>query len=93
MDRVTLYRVLDALVSGGLVLRQADETRIFSFSAAQQSEAHAAHAHFRCDACGRVFCLEEPLPAPALPAGFRLSRTSLDLRGECRDCTSRRRTG
>lgn len=92
MDRVTLYRVLDSLVSAGLALRQADESRTYCFSAAQQTEAHAAHAHFRCDECGRVFCLEMPPPSePALPAGFRLSRMSLDLRGECRDCTSRRR--
>lgn len=93
MDRVTLYRVLDSLVSGGLVLRQADESRTFRFSAAQQTEDHAAHAHFRCDECGRVFCLAAPPPAPALPAGFRLSRMSLDLRGECSDCTARRRSG
>lgn len=94
MDRVTLYRVLDSLVSGGLALRQADESRVFRFSAAQQVEAHAAHAHFRCDECGRVFCLAEPPPvAPELPPGFRLSRMSLDLRGECRDCTARRRAG
>jgi len=94
MDRVTLYRVLDSLVSCGLVLRQADESRVFRFSAAQQAAAHAAHAHFRCDDCGRMFCLESPLPAaPALPPGFRLSRMSLDLRGECRECISKRRTG
>ncbi|MBM3392879.1 MAG: hypothetical protein FJX48_13210 [Alphaproteobacteria bacterium] len=94
MDRVTLYRVLDSLVSGGLALRQADESRVFRFSAAEQAEAHAAHAHFRCDGCGRVFCLNAPPPAaPALPAGFRLSRMSLDLRGECSDCSSGRRPG
>lgn len=94
MDRVTLYRVLDSLVSAGLVLRQADESRVFRFSAAGQAEAHAAHAHFRCDGCGRVFCLEAPPPAaPALPDGFRLSRMSLDLRGACRDCAAKRRAG
>ncbi len=92
MDRVTLYRVLDALVSGGLALRQADEARVFRFSAAQQAEAHATHTHFHCEECGRVFCLESPPPAaPELPAGFRLLRMSLDLRGKCRDCTPRRR--
>lgn len=94
MDRVTLYRVLDSLVSGGLVFRQADESRVFRFSAADLAEAHATHTHFRCDGCGRVFCLESPPPAaPALPTGFRLTRMSLDLRGKCRDCSSRRRAG
>lgn len=91
-DRVTVYRVLDSLVSGGLALRQADESRVYRFSAAQQAEGHAGHAHFRCDGCGRVFCLKAPPPAaPALPAGFRLSRMSLDLRGACRDCAAKRR--
>jgi len=93
-DRVTLYRVLDSLVAGGLAHRLADESRVFRFSAAQQAEAHEAHAHFRCQDCGRVFCLDAPPPAaPELPAGFRLSRMTLDLRGECRECAARRREG
>lgn len=86
LDRVTLYRVLDWLVERGLAHRQTDAQRLFRFSAAAAGE-HAAHTHFRCEDCGRVFCLEAAPPtAPSLPAGFALSRIELDLRGRCAQC-------
>ena len=86
MDRVTLYRVLDWLVAAGLAHKSADASRVFRFSAAAGGE-HTAHAHFRCNDCGRVFCLDAapPLP-PQLPQGFALSHMELDLRGRCAGC-------
>jgi len=86
LDRVTLYRVLDWLVDSGLAHRHTDAHRMFRFSAAGDGE-HATHTHFRCEACGRVFCLDAapPLP-PRLPEGFSLSRVELDLRGRCARC-------
>ncbi|WP_313953212.1 transcriptional repressor [Accumulibacter sp.] len=85
-DRVTLYRVLDWLVDSGLAHRNTDRQRVFRFSAAVAGE-HAAHTHFRCETCGRVFCLDTAPPAaPILPEGFALSRLELDLRGRCAEC-------
>lgn len=87
IDRVTLYRVLDWLVESGLAHRNTDAQRVFRFSAAAIGE-HAAHTHFRCEDCGRVFCLEAAPPEPPrLPDGFSLSRIELDLRGRCARCT------
>lgn len=86
LDRVTLYRVLDWLVEAGLAHKNTDASRVFRFSAAAAGE-HTAHAHFSCEACGRVFCLDaEPPKPPALPEGFSLSRMELDLRGCCAGC-------
>lgn len=86
LDRVTLYRVLDWLVDAGLAHKSTDARGVFRFSAAAVGE-HTAHAHFSCDACGRVFCLDAAPPAPpALPHGFALSRMEIDLRGRCADC-------
>ncbi|EXI76631.1 MAG TPA: transcriptional repressor [Candidatus Accumulibacter phosphatis] len=91
LDRVTLYRVLDWLVESGLAHRNADAQRTFRFSAAGGNE-HATHTHFRCDGCGRVFCLDAAPPAPpSLPEGFSLSRMELDLRGRCAQCAGRDR--
>jgi Fur family ferric uptake transcriptional regulator len=87
LDRVTLYRVLEWLVESGLAHRSADAQGVFRFSAAAAGE-HAAHTHFRCEDCGRVFCLDAAPPAaPNLPEGFSLSRIELDLRGRCAECT------
>ena len=86
LDRVTLYRVLDWLVESGLAHRNTDASRVFRFSAAAAGE-HVTHVHFRCEHCGRVFCLDAAPPeAPILPAGFILSRMDFDLRGYCATC-------
>lgn len=88
-DRVTLYRVLDSLVAGGLALKAVDTRGVFRFSAAAQRQ-HAGHVHFRCTDCGGVFCLKaEPPPPPKLPRGFRLAEVELDVRGTCADCARR----
>ena len=86
LDRVTLYRVLDWLVESGLAHKNADANRVFRFSAAAESE-HAKHIHFRCDSCGKVFCLDQPPPVPpAMPDGFSLLRADFDLHGCCAGC-------
>ena len=86
LDRVTLYRVLDWLVENGLAHKSADAQRVFRFSVAAESE-HAKHVHFRCDSCGRVFCLDQAPPSPpTMPDGFSLSRADFDLRGCCANC-------
>ncbi len=86
LDRVTLYRVLDWLVENGLAHKSADAQRVFRFSVAAESE-HAKHVHFRCDSCGKVFCLDQAPPSPpTMPDGFSLSRADFDLRGCCANC-------
>ena len=86
LDRVTLYRVLDWLVEAGLAHKSTDARGVFRFSVAAAGE-HQTHMHFRCDFCGRVFCLDAPPPTPPhLPEGFSLSRMDLDLRGCCAGC-------
>jgi len=89
IDRVTLYRVLDWLAASGLVHKNTDAGRVFRFSAAAAGD-HMTHIHFRCEACGGVFCLDAAPPAaPPLPQGFSLSRLDFDLRGRCAHCCAR----
>ncbi|MCM8622669.1 MAG: transcriptional repressor [Candidatus Accumulibacter sp.] len=91
IDRVTLYRVLDWLVESGIAHRTTDAQRTFRYSLAAVGE-HAAHTHFRCENCGRVFCLDAAPPVPpSLPEGFCLSRIELDLCGRCAECAGERR--
>lgn len=87
IDRVTLYRVLDWMVEAGLAHRTVDDQRVSRFSPAQAA-AHDGHAHFRCEACGRVICLDHVQPpVPPLPAGCRVSRVELSVRGQCPACS------
>lgn len=86
-DRVTLYRILNALVEHGLATKAADAHGVFRFTAAGSLRPHDGHAHFRCTDCGGVFCLDAPPPAPPkLPRGFRLGMVDLDISGVCARC-------
>ncbi|GAB2892103.1 transcriptional repressor [Uliginosibacterium flavum] len=87
-DRVTLYRVLDWLVETGLGHRVTDTDRVFRFSLTSPANAaHKEHAHFRCEGCGKVFCLADiPVPAPTLPAGFSGKTVEYCITGQCARC-------
>lgn len=87
-DRVTLYRVLDWMVESGLAHRVTDAQRVFRFSlAAPDAPAHDRHAHFRCEDCGKVFCLDDvPVTRPALPKGFSSKAVELSITGHCEHC-------
>lgn len=86
-DRVTLYRVLDWLVSKELAHKIAGEDRTWRFNAVAQ-DSHG-HAHFHCSRCGQVFCLSELQPAFAfnLPPGYRFQRADLTIQGLCPSCS------
>lgn len=87
IDRVTLYRVLDWLVGQGLAHRISSGDRAWRFSAADRH--HDAHAHFHCNRCGKVLCLDEVktprLPA-AMPRGFRAEGLEVTVKGVCASC-------
>lgn len=86
-DRVTLYRVLDWLVSNGLAHKVAGDDRTWRYNAVDL-ENHG-HAHFHCTRCGQVFCLSELQPAFAinLPPGYRYERAELSIQGLCPQCS------
>ncbi len=49
------------------------------------------HYHFRCEQCGRVFDVDDPVDLErnekvAKKTGFRVSHHILEFRGLCRDC-------
>lgn len=88
VDRVTLYRALDWAVASGLVLRSIDEHRTYRYSLAARQETHAGHAHFNCEACGRVFCMDDPPQPPAMPSGFRADRVDISIHGRCAACSA-----
>lgn len=99
IDRVTLYRVLDSLVEGGLAHRIAGDDRVWRFGAMQAGDraspagqarkAHETHAHFQCSNCGRIVCLSE-VPADRngvkVPRGYEPEAVELTVRGRCPQC-------
>lgn len=98
-DRVTLYRVLEWLVRQGLAHRVAGNDRAWRFSVvgdqprmgdrAGAKAAHDRHAHFHCNDCGKVYCLDTieagVLDVP-VPRGYRPETLELTLKGHCAHC-------
>lgn len=92
IDRVTIYRVLDWLSQVGLAHKIAGDDRVWRYNAA--GHAHdRAHAHFQCNRCGTVICLDEPSSRREipLPAGYTSQRVELTVKGVCSGCAGGRR--
>jgi Fur family ferric uptake transcriptional regulator len=87
VDRVTVYRVLDWLVSLGLAHRIPGEDRTWRFRA-NRGASHGPHAHFTCSRCGRTVCLDSVRVPPSvkLPRGFQTQKVELTVQGLCAAC-------
>ncbi len=87
IDRVTIYRVLDWLTEQGLAHKIAGDDRVWRYNVAGHDHARE-HAHFKCNRCGTVICLDHAgrRPTIRLPAGFRSQEIELTVRGLCAGC-------
>jgi len=87
IDRVTVYRVLDWLSCSGLAHRIAGEDRVARYNAAERAHA-GSHAHFQCERCGTVVCLDEDdeKPRVRVPRGFVPHAIALTVKGYCATC-------
>jgi Fur family ferric uptake transcriptional regulator len=87
-DRVTLYRALDWLVEKDLVHRIASTNRSWYFNAISESGTQS-HAHFHCNLCSQIYCLEDVQTTPIknLPSHYQVEETELNLQGQCVSCS------
>lgn len=86
VDRVTVYRVLEWLTEQGLAHKLSSADRIWRFSAVS-TDHDQRHAHFQCNQCGRVVCLEPAvLPRIKLPVGYRSKDIEVTVKGSCAEC-------
>ncbi|MDP1537647.1 MAG: transcriptional repressor [Burkholderiales bacterium] len=96
IDRVTIYRVLEWLTAQALAHRIAGDDRTWRFNAVGHTHG-GDHAHFKCNGCSTVLCLEEFPAGPTvrLPKGFRSQQVELTVKGLCPGCfaTGERKRG
>ena len=87
VDRVTVYRVLDWLVTLGLAHRIPGEDRTWRFGASRDP-SHGPHAHFTCSRCGKTVCLDGVATPPdvKVPRGFVPQKVELTVQGLCASC-------
>jgi Fur family peroxide stress response transcriptional regulator len=86
ISKGTVYRNLQVLQEDGAVSELNLNGTLSRFEAKQES-----HYHFRCEQCGKVFDLDEPVnneldERVAKRTGFKVSHHQLEFRGLCIDC-------
>ena len=94
-DSVTVYRTLNTLAEHKLLHRVRGEDGAWRYAATRpghQSHDDHPHAHFVCDSCGEVECLERlPLPEElsrprTLGRKYDVTYAELVVHGTCPRC-------
>ena len=86
ISKGTVYRNLKVLQEKGLVSELSLNGSLSMYEAKRES-----HYHFRCDGCGKVFDLDEPINYElnqkiAEKTGFQVTHHQTEFRGLCKDC-------
>jgi Fur family peroxide stress response transcriptional regulator len=86
ISKGTVYRNLQVLQEDGAVSELNLNGTLSRYEAKRES-----HYHFRCEKCGRVFDLDEPVnnaldEKVAKRTGFIVTHHQTEFRGLCKDC-------
>jgi Fur family ferric uptake transcriptional regulator len=90
INRVTVYRILDLMVTRGLVDRISTGGRAFYYGLAP-NENHRPHPHFYCTRCGQMDCLTPDslnVDSDPLRKTFpgRIEKVEIRVDGICKNC-------
>jgi Fur family ferric uptake transcriptional regulator len=93
INRVTVYRILDALVKKGLVERLSGGGRSLVYGLAP-NENHPAHPHFHCRSCGALQCLQPGslnVDLRGIERSFagKIQGVAIRVDGICKNCLNR----
>ncbi|AIM38380.1 Fur family transcriptional regulator [Sphingobacterium sp. ML3W] len=89
-DRVTTYRILDRLVSEGLIHKIANIDGIVKYAACHDCSAtkhHHDHLHFSCEQCHTITCLEDIEPTYKVPEKYKVKEVNFTVSGICPQCS------
>ena len=86
ISKGTIYRNLKILQQMGLVSELSLNGSLSRFEAKREN-----HYHFRCERCGKVFDLDEPVNLElnqriSKKTGFQVTHHQTEFQGLCRDC-------
>jgi len=86
ISKGTVYRNLQVLIDNGIVSALDIRGTLSRYEIKQE-----AHYHFRCEACGRVYDVDEPVDTGldgriSRRTGFFVSGHQTEFRGRCADC-------
>ncbi len=90
VEKSSVFRVLSLLVEKELVHTLEDGRGIVKYEICPGHAHHSPadmHAHFYCEKCRRVFCLENINPSAAgIPQDYLIKSVNFMLKGLCPEC-------
>ena len=86
-DRTTFYRSFKTLVEHKILHKIVVDNQLVKYALDRQLTEKAAHAHFYCNTCQTVKCMEDiPVSQYQLPEGYVDSETEVLIKGTCALC-------
>jgi Fur family ferric uptake transcriptional regulator len=89
-DRVTVYRILDRLVTENKIHKIVNVDGTINYArctSCDESHMHAHdHLHFSCIACKKIECLAEQIVHVNLHASYQIKELFLTISGICPSC-------
>lgn len=90
LNRVSVYRALDAFLKAGIVHRVEVGDRVWRFAVCDCGNVGGhCHPHFTCRSCGKVECLNSVTLSPVLEPekGYIIEEQEVYWRGLCPECS------
>lgn len=89
-DRVTIYRVLDRLVEEGTLHKTVNLKGVVKYAMCTTCESghkhNHNHAHFNCEVCNQITCLENVVPEFSIPKKYKVKEMNFTISGVCPAC-------
>lgn len=87
-DRVTIYRILDRLVTEDVIHKIATPDGLVKYAVCQKTERHSHnHIHFSCEKCLSVTCLDTVEPIFEVPENYTIKEVNFTVSGFCPNCS------
>ncbi len=90
MDRVSLYRTLNALLEKGLIHRASANEQESYYALCEDSCQPGGHKHqhihFKCDSCEKIFCLPLKQNIELNTGAFKVNSFEVLAQGLCETC-------
>ncbi|WP_298995063.1 Fur family transcriptional regulator [Flagellimonas sp. S174] len=87
IDKSTLYRNLTSFEQAGIIHRINDHSGISKYAFGELPKEGQDHAHFVCETCETVYCMEVSAPPQLnVPKGFKTKNIQTIIKGVCSKC-------
>jgi len=90
MDRVTLYRTLNALLDKGLIHRASANEQENYYALCEDTckpDGHQhQHIHFKCESCEKIYCLPLKQDLQLSTGSFKVNSFEVLANGICETC-------